>query len=188
MFTGILTLVQKPVLSLQIEISGRTEQHQSDGSGKIDRESKNVSRSIVTVQVGSPDVGSVTQRVDQGVDDGSLDGWSSDGTGDPGENHNRGRIEGRRENAHGKVSSGSVGRGESDDVAEDGDEEGADDVQVSLQCQSRDAMGGSWTHLSLLVRVPPVDHDRSTADQVWGSSDGQSDSSSESKTSNDDRD
>jgi len=70
------TSLDPPVLSTQVPPSSSGEEHQSDSSSKIDRKSKYVSRSIL-VQIRSPDIRRITERVDQGVYNRSLDVWTS---------------------------------------------------------------------------------------------------------------
>ncbi len=94
MSAGILALVKQPVLSSKVEVSGSTANNHTDRSSQIDRKSQNESRSVFTVQVRSPDVRGVAQGVNQSVYNGSLDVWSGNRRGDPGENDNGRGVEG----------------------------------------------------------------------------------------------
>lgn len=75
--------------------------------------------------------------------------WTCDGRGDPRQDDDGRGIEGSRKKHHGEVSCSSVGSGNGNDVGNDGDKEGADDVQGSLL---------------LLVGMPPVDGDAEHAE------------------------
>lgn len=83
--TKVLTSFDLLVLPSEVPPSQCGEEDQADGSGQIDSKGQDVSWSG-SVQVGSPDVGYVAERVDQSVHDCSLDMWTSHRGRDPREN------------------------------------------------------------------------------------------------------
>lgn len=78
MLAAVLSSVELGVLPLEVVVSGSGGKDGSSGSGAVDREAEDESWAVVLVEIGSPDVRGVAERVDERVNDGSLDG----GTGD----------------------------------------------------------------------------------------------------------
>jgi len=167
---AVLSSVELGVLPLEVVVSGSGGKDGSSGSGAVDRETENESWAIVLVEIGSPNIRGVAERVDERVNNSSLDGRTGDRTGDPGQDNDGGGVETGGKDHHGDVTSGSVGSCQSDDIADNGDEEGKGNVEPSFL---------------LLVRVPTVDEEDNTTNKVWRSGNGEGDSSGEAETSDD---
>lgn len=132
MLASIDPCVEQSVLATEVEPSDGAAENDTDGRSEVHREGEDETRAVVAVQVRCPDIRGIAQCVDQRIDHRSLDVGSRDRGGDPGEDDDGGGVERRGQDAHGKVSSRRVGRREGDDVADDGDEKGANDMQPSL--------------------------------------------------------
>lgn len=94
MFPQTLFPLDLRVLSLKVKVCGGREQDDTDGRDEVDGERDGVPRSIVTVEVGGPDIRRVAERVDERIDDGAFYVRTRHGGRDPREDDDGGRVEG----------------------------------------------------------------------------------------------